>query len=83
MTTLGARGDAEVKLGGKGALPGAARKDRTPEHIAKRVAGYMKVDDAPRAEGVQPLNCGFFCLERMRTQATAKRRAKKRTKVRG
>ena len=44
--------------------------ERTPLDVKARVAEF--VDALPAADGVQPLNAGFFKLERMRAQNAAK-----------
>lgn len=66
-----------------GAFPTrGARKERRQDVVAKRIAGLdLKREAAP--EGVQPLNTGFFALERIRRANCEgkKVRAKKRRKV--
>lgn len=66
-------------------VPGVVREPPDQEKIQARVAGFLKVDEAPceKFDGVQPLNAGFFCLERMRQQTSAKVRGSRETKVRG
>lgn len=61
--------------------PGKRRPQPDGAVIAARVAKVKDV--APAVEGVQPLNPGFFRLERMRMQSVAKKRAKVRAKVGG
>jgi hypothetical protein len=70
----------------KGDLQTAGRKRLRPENarIAKRVAAFCQSPAPCVPEGVQPLNPGFFELERMRyaNAAERKQRVKKRGKVR-
>lgn len=63
---------------------GRKRKEPAPAKIALRAAKFCE-DHAPGEcpEGVQPLNQGFFTLERMRAQSVAKAKAKRKAKVRG
>lgn len=65
---------------------GRKRKERTPSKVALRVQEFLSDDAhrAVRAPGVQPLNAGFFVLERMRARTVAtKKAAQGRAKVRG
>lgn len=61
------------------------RKPRAGEVVAKRVVDFCSRDVAPATEAVQPLNPGFFTLERMRAQNVrdSKLRAGKRAKLKG
>ena len=69
------------------AVQQAGRKRLRPDdvRIAKRVAAFCECEAPAAPEGVQPLNSGFFELERMRyaNAAERKQRGKKRGKVRG
>lgn len=71
----------------KGDVQSASRKRKAPSDkvIAARVADHCACDCPPVAEGVTPINPGFFQLERMRQRQVAdkKARAAKRGKVRG
>lgn len=82
--TLGERGDKAVTLGGEGVLPGKRRKKPANEKIALRVAKFCECHEPGAAcpEGVQPLNPGFFLLERMRASSGAKSKAKRKVKAR-
>lgn len=68
-------------------LQTAGRRRLRPDdaRVAKRVAEFCDSCAPVVPEGVQPLNSGFFELERMRyaNAAERKERAKKRGKVRG
>jgi hypothetical protein len=78
--------EAEAPLG---VFPVKKRKERRPDQVAARVAKLHRAavptcqesqDDRPKA--VQPLNQGFFALERMRTRSVeSKKRTKKRVKA--
>lgn len=59
------------------------RKPPVPAAIVARVGEFLKADEAPCSPGVQPLNAGFFALERLRNPQGAKKRDKDRGKVRG
>lgn len=69
------------------AVQSAGRKRLRPDNVrvAKRVAAFCACEAPSAPEGVQPLNSGFFELERMRyaNAAERKERAKKRGKVKG
>lgn len=87
---LGDPGGNEVSLGGKGALPGARKRDPRPERIVARVAKFVdtytptrEVRNGRDVGGTTPLNCGFFKLERMRSATVAKARGEGRGKMRG
>ena len=72
----------------EGALPvRRARKPRPGEVIAARIVslGERARPAVPvrGADGVVPLNPGFFALERMRASDASKARGKLRGKVRG
>ncbi|HEY5636266.1 MAG TPA: hypothetical protein VIS77_05140 [Burkholderiales bacterium] len=69
----------------EGAPIGAfALSRRTREVEAARIAARAaEVAEAPGAEGVLPLNAGFFHLERMRQAQGAKSRDAQPAKVRG
>ena len=59
------------------------RKPRQSETVAvrvKRKLGQLTVGAA--LEGVQPLNPGYFLMERMRTEARPKERRVQRQKLR-
>ena len=86
---LGDHGGNDVSLGGKGALPGARKRDPRPARIAARVAKFVDTYKPTReirkgkdVGGTTPLNGGFFKLERMRSAAVAKARGESRGKVR-
>ena len=69
-----ARGDQKV----------AARAAPTPELVAGRLERRLKaLPEADIPEGVQPLNPGFFLLERMRTQPGARAKQARKTKLKG
>lgn len=59
------------------------RKERPPSAVALRVRAFLATDEVKCGAGVQPLNAGFFALERLRGQTVAKRKAQKRAKARG
>lgn len=67
---LGEKGDREAGPQGEGALPGARRREPAAERIARRLAASVA---APEVEGVQPLNPGFFAVERMRSRVAGDR----------
>lgn len=82
------REEAEAPLGVFAARN--TRKQRRPEEVAARVAKLHKLAPTPkcqeardaRPKEVQPLNCGFFALERMRAKSVeSKKRTKKRAKA--
>lgn len=52
------------------------------ERVAERVQRLADVREAPVTEGVQPLNPGYFEIERMRTQSNPKERAAMRPVLR-
>jgi hypothetical protein len=60
---------------------GRQRSKVDPVRVAARVA--RDVDVAPVAEGVTPLNAGFFRLQRMSARSAAKTRGKIRVKIKG
>jgi hypothetical protein len=59
------------------------RKAPSAERISARVAKFCACDAPVVPEGVQPLNPGFFRLERMRSAQVTKVRAAKRGKLKG
>jgi hypothetical protein len=60
------------------------RKEPDRAAIAERVRKHCECDTPPSAEGAQPLNPGFFMLERMRQRnQDTKSRSAKRGKLRG
>ena len=76
---------SETALFDAPAVQQAGRRRRKPnnEHIAKRVAAFCACEAPAVPEGVQPLNSGFFDLERMRSaNSERKQRGKNRGKVR-
>jgi len=50
--------------------PVRPHRPRMKDQVARRVAAFE--DNPPVAEGVVPLNPGFFKLQRMRSQRPAK-----------
>jgi hypothetical protein len=78
---LGEQGDQEVGVMPKGVLR-SARKPRKRELVAARVVKFLACDECAPTCGVQPLNAGFFTLERMRATRTARAKGKA-AKVRG
>ena len=75
MAKLGQAGKADAVDQGEGELPAAVRKPRPAELVAARVADYLKADVPLRVEGVQPLNEGFFLMQRLRSAGGAKERS--------
>jgi hypothetical protein len=67
--------------GPEGIKEGKKRPPQKRERVEARVKKFK--DNPPRAVGVQPLNRGFFQLERMRAAQAARAKGKKRAKVRG
>jgi hypothetical protein len=60
------------------------RKGPNKEAIAARVAKFVQEEAPAEANAnVQPLNPGFFQLERMRTSSVAKARSKTAPKLKG
>jgi hypothetical protein len=79
--------EAEAPLG---AFPVKKPRQRRPQEVAARVAKLHKLAPATpcqesqdkRPKAVQPLNPGFFALERMRAKSVeSKKRTKKRAKA--
>ncbi len=67
---------------GNAKAAGRTRKPRKPEQVAARVKRLRDFVAAKPAEGVVPLNAGFFALQRMREATVAKaRKGKRRVKV--
>lgn len=64
----------------KDVQPFVLRKRPDPAKIAARVKRLAR--EAEPVEGVQPLNPGFFALERMRSATVPKKRAAVRGKLR-
>lgn len=80
----------EVSLGGTGPLPGARKRNVDAARVAARVAKFKDTYKPTRERkngrdvgGTQPLNTGFFKLERMRAATAAKKRGPARTKAQG
>lgn len=69
-------------MAGKGDLQTIGRKRREParDAVHRRVARFK--DKPPTVQGVQPLNPGFFHLERLRAHVAAKKHGSKRVKLR-
>jgi hypothetical protein len=91
MKALGEAGAGDVTLGGNGPLPGARKRDRRPDAVARRAASFVDTY-APTQEydkrgkhlgGTLPLNAGFFKLERMRAATITRKRGAARAKARG
>lgn len=61
MAQLGQRGERDGGLPPSG---GKSRKAQLAEHVKARVDAF--VDDESVPAGVQPLNPGFFKMQRMR-----------------
>lgn len=78
---LGGRGDRGGIAHGEGPLPGRRRKPRAAALIKARVSAFLERDRPVAAEGVIPLNPGFFVLERMRAEAKVKPLSKVAKKV--
>lgn len=57
---------------------GVLRKPRKGEAVRRRVHAFLQEDEAPSSPNVQPLNRGFFSLERMRHRSVSKRSVKGR-----
>lgn len=64
-----------------GVFPAGSARAHDIERIAERAADF--VDEPPEAEGVVPLNPGFFKLQRMRGGPVAKSRGPARERIGG
>ena len=60
------------------------RQSARGKHVEARInAALARLPVAEPAEGVQPLNAGYFTIERLRTKPPAKDRGVMRQRLRG